>query len=143
MPQVIQPQTALIYVMVTMSAVDRVMDDAEVMEIGNMVRGLPVFEGYNPEMMIPAAQQCADILDMDEGLSNILDLISGTLPSELHDTAYALAVEVASANLHVKQEELRFLQLLRDRLDIDKLTVAAIERGAQARHRKLPAESQG
>lgn len=138
MPQVIQPQTALIYVMVTMSAVDRVMDDAEIMEIGNMVRYLPVFKGYNPEMMIPAAQQCADILDSDDGLTNILDLIAGTLPAELHDTAYALAVEVASANLHVKQEELRFLQLLRGRLDLDKLTVAAIERGAQARHRKLP-----
>lgn len=140
MPQVIQPQTALIYVMVTMSAVDRVMDDAEIMEIGNMVRDLPVFEGYNPEMMIPAAQQCADILDTDDGLDNILDLIAGTIPEALHDTAYALAVEVAAANLKVKQEELRFLQLLRNRLDIDKLTAAAIERGAQARHRRLPAE---
>ncbi|PLX33409.1 MAG: Tellurite resistance protein TerB [Hyphomicrobiales bacterium] len=140
MPQLIQPQTALIYVMVTMSAVDRVMDDAEIMEIGNMVRYLPVFKGYNPEMMIPAAQQCADILDSDDGLNNILELISGTLPESLHDTAYALAVEVASANLNVKQEELRFLQLLRDRLHLDKLTVAAIERGAQARHRRLPSE---
>ncbi len=142
MTQVIQPQTALIYVMVTMSAVDRVMDDAEIMEIGNMVRYLPVFNGYNPEMMIPAAQQCADILDTEDGLNNILELIAGILPSSLHDTAYALAVEVAAANLDVKQEELRFLQLLRDRLDLDKLTVAAIERGAQARHRRLPAQDQ-
>ena len=59
------------------------------------------------------------------------------LPPKLHETAYALAVEVAAADLHVEQEELRFLQMLRDHLDIDKLTVAAIESGARARYRTL------
>ena len=57
------------------------------------------------------------------------------LPHNLYDTAYALAVEIAAADLHVEQEELRLLQLLRDRLGLDKLTCAAIERGAMARYR--------
>ena len=47
------------------------------------------------------------------------------------------AVEVAAADLHVEQEELRFLQMLRDRLGLDTLTVAAIERGARARYRSM------
>ena len=57
------------------------------------------------------------------------------LPEGLYDTAYSLAVEVAAADLHVEQEELRLLQILRDRLGLDKLTCAAIERGAMARYR--------
>ena len=59
------------------------------------------------------------------------------MPHRLRDTAYAMAVEVAAADLHVEQEELRFLQMLRDRLNLDKLAVAAIERGARARHKTL------
>jgi hypothetical protein len=34
----------------------------------------------------------------------------------------------------VRNEEIRFLELLRDKLRLDKLTIAAIERGARARH---------
>ena len=64
-------------------------------------------------------------------------MIAAACADRLHETAYALAVEVAAADLHVEQEELRFLQMLRDRLDLDSLTVAAIERGARARYRRL------
>ena len=58
-----------------------------------------------------------------------------TLPAPLYETAYALAVEVAAVDLHVEQEELRFLQILRDYLEVDKLIAAAIERSARVRYR--------
>ena len=67
----------------------------------------------------------------------MLALIADCLPDKLYETAYALGVEVAAVDLSVEQEELRFLQLLRDRLKLDKLTIAAIERGARARHQVL------
>jgi len=44
-----------------------------------------------------------------------------------------LAVEVAAADFMVKPEELRFLALLGEQMKLDKLTMAAIERGARAR----------
>jgi len=56
----------------------------------------------------------------------------------LQDTAYAVAVDVTSVDLHLEQEELRFLEMLRDRLDLDRLTTAAIEVSARARHRRMP-----
>ncbi len=71
--------------------------------------------------------------------TTVLAIVSSSLPARLHDTAYALAVEVAAVDLHVEQEELRFLQMLRDTLNLDKLTVAAIERGARARYRTAEA----
>jgi tellurite resistance protein len=131
----ISHQEALIYVMVTLSAADTTMTDRELSKIGDVVKTLPMFRDYNPEDLIKAAEACGEILQEADGLDVILDKVAGTLPAKLHDTAYALAVEVAAADLFVEQEELRFLQMLRDRLDLDKLTVAAIEAGARARYR--------
>ncbi|MFV2091620.1 MAG: tellurite resistance TerB family protein [Hyphomicrobiales bacterium] len=138
MSHTINHHTALVYVMVTMSAVDGKMKDQEIRRIGNIVRNLPVFDGFSEERLVPVAQECAAILNNDEGLATVLGLVVETLPVQLHETAYALAVEVAAADLHVEQEELRFLQMLRDRFVLDKLVVAAIERGARARHAVAP-----
>ena len=134
MSQTISPQEALIYVMVTMSAVDRSMDVAELQKIGQMVETLPVFQDFDSEKLIAVSQTCGDQISAENGLEDTLDLIRSSLPERLRETAYAMAVEVAAADLHVEQEELRFLHLLRDRLDLDKLAVAVIEGGARARY---------
>lgn len=126
---------ALIYVMVIMSAADSSMTDSELASIGEMVKTLPVFSGFDDSEILPAAQRCGDLLQNSNGLDAVLGRVAETLPSKLYDTAYAIAVDVAAADLDVRQEELRLLQIIRDRLSLDKLTVAAIERGAQARHR--------
>ncbi|MHA7774012.1 tellurite resistance TerB family protein [Roseibium sp. M-1] len=137
MNEPISVQEALIYVMVIVSASDNQMTDKELATIGDMIKMLPVFHGYDSNRIIPAAQRCGDILQEEKGLQLVLELVGDVLPHKLYDTAYALAVEVAAADLHVEQEELRILQLLRDRFKLDKLTVAAIERGAIARHRTV------
>jgi tellurite resistance protein len=126
---------ALIYVMVITSASDASMTDSELATIGDVAKMLPVFKGFDPADVLPAAQRCGERLQSDTGLMDVLSLVADALPVHLYDTAYALAVEVASADLDVSREELRILQLLRDRFMLDKLTVAAIERGAIARHR--------
>jgi tellurite resistance protein len=133
----VSPQKALIYAMVTLSAADRKMTDRELMKIGDIVKDLPVFRDFDPEQLVPTAEACGTLLQDEYGLDTVLDIIAASLPQRLYDTAYALAVEVAAADLHVEQEELRFLQILRDRLDLDKLTIAAIERGASARHKTI------
>ena len=137
MAETVSAHSALIYVMVTMSAVDRTMTDAELRKIGNIVGNLPAFKGFDGDQLVHEAEACGQLLSEDDGLTRVLDLIAQSLPERLYDTAYALAVDVAAADLSVGQEELRLLQLLRDRLDLDKLTIAAIERGARARHATL------
>lgn len=130
----IAPETALIYVMVTMSAVDSAMSDKELRTIGDIVKHLPAFRTFDVQRLIPVAKECAAILQEDGGLDAVFGLVKDALPLHMRETAYAIAVEVASADLAVGQEELRFLQLLRDALGIDKLVAAAIERGARARY---------
>ena len=98
MTEPLNHHAALIYVMVTMSAVDRTMTDAELARIGEIV---------------------------------------SNLPKKLRETAYAVALEVAAADLDVKQEETRFLEMLRDTLELDPLTTTGIERGIRARNMVL------
>ncbi|TDI56456.1 MAG: Tellurite resistance protein TerB [Alphaproteobacteria bacterium] len=133
----VTPHDALIYVMVTMSAVDSTMTDSELKKIGDIVQTLPVFEGYDRETLIATSRAASKILSDEDGLDTLLGIVAEALPRKLHDTAYALAVEVAAVDLSVAQEELRFLQILRDGLNLDKLTVAALERSATARYRTL------
>jgi len=130
----ISPEHALIYVMVTMSAVDSAMSDNELRTIGEIVQHLPAFRNFDPDRLIPVAKECASILQEDGGLDAVFGLVGDALPPHLRETGYAVAVEIASVDLPVRQEEVRLLQLLRDALGLDKLIAAAIERGARARY---------
>ncbi|MEP3280110.1 MAG: tellurite resistance TerB family protein [Stappiaceae bacterium] len=137
MSKPISHHEALIYVMVIISAADRSMTDSELQRMGELVQTLPVFRDFEMDKMIRVAGDCGEILQGENGLNDVMEIIAAALPEKLYDTAYALAVDIAAADLHVEQEELRLLQILRDTLDLDKLTIAAIERGAMARHRRL------
>ena len=130
----LSPQQALIYAMITISAVDGNLSDRELSRIGFIVRDLPVFNDYDDEQLVPDSQGCGQVLGKDDGLQNVLRMIKEALPPRLFQTAYALAVEVAASDLTVKAEEIRFLDLLAARLSLDKLTCAALEFGARARH---------
>ena len=82
------------------------------------------------------AQEVGEILQEPEGLNAVLGLVEEALPAKLRETAYALAVEVAASDLAVGKEELRFLAILRDKLGLDKLVTAALERSVIARYHK-------
>jgi len=128
---------ALIHIMVTMSAADRTMSDRELAKIGTIIKSLPVFVDFDEQRMIAVADECTRILQKEDGLDQIINNALDSLPEHLRETAYALAVDVAAADLQIEQEELRLLQIYRNRLDIDRLTAAAIERGARARHQTV------
>ncbi len=128
---------ALIHVMVTTSAADRSMSDLELAKIGDIIKTLPVFADFDESRLVTVARECSEILQENDGLDRIMNNAYDIIPAHLHETAYALAVDVAAADLRVEQEELRLLQILRNKLGVDRLTAAAIERGARARHQTL------
>jgi tellurite resistance protein len=124
---------ALIYVMVMVSAADRNLTDAELHTIGEIVSFLPIFRDYDPGLLPSTTIACAELLDSEDGLDHALSVIKATLPVRLRETAYALACDVAASDGEAHQEVLRLLEMIRHRLDIDRLIAAAIERGARAR----------
>lgn len=129
----IDPQAALIYIMVMVSAADNDMADAELRIIGDFVNHLPVFQTYDKKRLTQDLKSCAVLLGRDAGLEEALKDVKAALPAKLRETAYALACDVSAAGGEVSQEALRLLELLRHRLGLDRLVAAALERGARAR----------
>ncbi len=125
---------ALIYTMVLASAADRDMADAELGTIGEIVRFLPVFKGFDLDTLDTTAAECVGLLAAKDGLDAALDVIRGGLPERLRETAFALACDIVAADGSASQEELRLLELFRQRFDIDRLVAVAIGRGARARY---------
>ena len=129
---------ALVFVMVTTAAADQHLSETELSRIGTICDTLPIFAGLDRDRLVAHANACSAILREEDGLDQIIGFVRNTLPEPLRETAYAVAVDVAAADLSVHQEELLFLQALRDALDIDPLVVAAIERAARVRFRLAP-----
>jgi uncharacterized membrane protein YebE (DUF533 family) len=130
----LSPQEALIYVMFTAAAADRTISEVELQRIGSMVNELPVFRATDGDWLAREAQDCGRILSRPDGVRQVLTLIGEALPEPLHETAYALAAEVAASDLTVKDAEIDFLEMLAEALGLDELVCAALERGARARH---------
>jgi tellurite resistance protein len=137
MSERLSQHAALIYIMVLISAADSRMSDRELRTIGNLVRTLPVFRGFDAETLVATAQACATLLADEDGLDTLLERVREALTDKLKETAYALAVEVAAGDGRAGQVELRLLELIRNRLPVDAPAVAAIERSARARYRSL------
>jgi tellurite resistance protein len=129
----IDHHAALIYTMVLASAADTDITDTELQIIGDIVNHLPIFRDYDRKRLTKDLKECAQLLGRDDGLEAILRAIKGALPPKLRETAYAVACDIAAADGAASQEELRLIEILRDRLDIDRLIAAGIERGARAR----------
>ncbi|MEJ2015567.1 MAG: tellurite resistance TerB family protein [Limibacillus sp.] len=130
------PQDALIYSMVVMSAADRSMSDRELNTIGEIVRHLPVFQGFDLNRLPEVVGNCMAYLEDEDGLDTLIDAISEALPERLYETAYALACDIAAVDGTATQEELRLLEMMRHCLPVGRLPAAAIERGARARYMK-------
>lgn len=128
---------ALIYVMVITSASDRDMTDDELARIGLVTRYWPVFVDFDEGKLIAIAKDCQKLLHEGKSLDGILERARKAIPERLHDTAYALAMEVASVDLEMRMEEVRIMQRLRQHLSLDDEAADAIERASKARHRML------
>jgi tellurite resistance protein len=130
----ISHHSALIYVMVIVSAADGAMSATELRAIGDLVRELPVFKDFDQSRLLSTSQECAAILQEPDGLDAVLGLIKGALPEHLYETAYWLALEVALSDSRVALEEIRVIDTLRRTFGIERLIAAALERGARARY---------
>jgi hypothetical protein len=128
---------ALIYTMVIVSAAESEMPEAELRIIGDIVGDLPVFRDFDQNELPGLLNDCTELVGRENGLDKTLKAIKGALPAKLRETAYAIACDLVASDGEATQGELRILELLRDRLNIDRLIAAAIERGARARFRTL------
>ncbi len=129
----ISPHAAIIYTLVMVSAADRDMKTVELSQIGRFVTQLPAFAEYDASRIVETAQECAVMLQVENGMERTLAQVAAALPTRLRETAYLLACEVAAVDERIPLEEMRMLQRIRQALDLVRLTSAALERATQAR----------
>lgn len=136
-PHPLTPQDCLVAMMVAVSASDEQIRTAELIKIQNAVNNLPIFGDYDIDRVTVVSQTVFDLFEQEDGLAALFGLIRNNLPGALNETAYALACDVAAADGHIYEGELRLLEEMRYELEIDRLHAAAIERGSRARHMTL------
>ena len=129
-------QDALVHLMVVTASSDEGISEHELQVIASLIDRSPVFEGFDLDRLDTVANEAVDLTNAI-GLDGVLDAAIAAIPERLHDTAYALAVEVAVVDVQLPQEELRLLEMVRDRLEVDRLVTAAIEASARARMRRI------
>jgi tellurite resistance protein len=123
---------ALIYTMVIVSGAQSRLGEAELKLIGDIVEDLPVFRDFDRDRLPALLNDCTQLIDGESGLEHALRAIKDLLPAKLRETAYAIACDLVASDGAATQDELQLLELLRHRLDLDRLVAAAIERGARA-----------
>ena len=126
--------------MVLSAAADGDLANDEITTIKTIINGLPIFDGFDSTKFNEIAGACTDLLTEDDGLDAAVEIIRQSIPSSLCATAYALACDVVAVNGIATQEELRFLEMLRHEINVDRLTAAAIERGSAARYARNQAD---
>jgi tellurite resistance protein len=126
--------SALIYLMVITAASDGEMTDAELHTIGENVRYLPVFGGFDADRLPHVAQECAASLNAEGGFDATWNAIITAIPRPLAETAYALALEVTVADHDPSPAALRILEMARQRLEVQGLSAAALQHAARVRH---------
>ncbi|NJM81886.1 MAG: tellurite resistance TerB family protein [Tabrizicola sp.] len=130
----LSPQDALVAMMIAASASDQQMRTSELVAIQRIVNHMPAFATYDADRIRNVSQTVFDLFEEEDGLDALFGLIRDALPERLHETGYALACDVVTADGQHNQVELRMLEEMRDQLKIDRLHAAAIEWGTRVRH---------
>ncbi len=136
-PHPLTPQDCLVLLMFAVSVSDTNIRTSELIKIENQVNTLPIFATFDIDRISVLSNMVFDLFSEEEGLDALFGLVRNDLPEKLHETAYALACDVAAADGILREGEIRLLEEMRDELNIDRLHAAAIERGARARHLTL------
>lgn len=134
----LSPHDALVAVMMVVSAADREVSDKELQRIIVVVQTMPAFERFDRDRIERVVETIADLMQSEDGLDALMGLIVEALPFTMRETAYAFACDVAAADGVLAVEEMRLLEIIRHKLEIGRLAAAAIERGARARHQRVP-----
>lgn len=133
----LNPQDALIWAMVMISAADHQVSDDEIDDIQDRIIRLPAFDGFDFSRLPTVVDDCATVLNEAEGLDRALIMLKAALPKRLHETAYILALDILVADGEESEEELNLIEMMRDAFDLDELVAAALERGLRARYHRL------
>ena len=133
----LDPQEALVCTMVLVAAAETGgISDREIGLMATLVQLLPVFQGFSTDRLRSAADAAIALLREEDGLAHAGSLVRSSLEPRMRETAYTLACEVVAVEPKPSQAILRMLEFVAEELRLDRLVIAAIERGTRARYQR-------
>jgi hypothetical protein len=136
--ETLDPQEALVCTMVLVAAAETGgISDREIGVMATLVQTLPAFHHFTNGRLRGAADAAVNLLREADGLAHAGRLMRESLSPRLRETAYTLACEVVAAEPAQGQAILHMLDYIGTELRLDKLTMAALERGTRARNQRI------
>jgi hypothetical protein len=133
----LDPQEALVCTMVLVAAAETGgISDREIGLMATLVQLLPIFQGFSTDRLRHAADAAIALLREDDGLAQAGRLVRTSLEPRMRETAYTLACELVAVEPKPSQAILRMLEFVAEELRLDRLVIAAIERGTRARYQR-------
>ena len=132
------PQQASLACLYVLAACDGVPSSTELALIDTLAVNAACLANMAATDRVASLALARDLADAPDGLETLLDLCAQALTND-HDgqIAYAQAVEFVACHGQVSPEEMHLLDLIANRLAVDKLTRAAIETAAQLRQARF------
>jgi len=110
-------QEAFLAIALATSAVDGTIDQSEAKGMFAYLLQMKMFEGYTDRQMSDIFKKLATVLQ-NEGVGGLVTIAKSSLPSELRETAFACAVDIALADGVIEDSEKALLEELQQVLEV-------------------------
>jgi len=110
-------QEAFLGIALATSAADGTIDESEAKGMFAYLLQMRMFDGYTDRQMSEIFQKLLTVLE-NEGVGGLVAIAKSSLPSELWETAFACAVDIALADGVIEDSEKDLLEELQQVLEI-------------------------
>ena len=110
-------QEAFLAIALATSAADGQIVESEAKGIFAYLLQMRIFEGYNEKQMSDLLKKLVTILN-NEGVGGLIAIAKSSLPSELRETAFVCATDIALADGVIEDNEKKLLEELQPVLGI-------------------------
>lgn len=110
-------QEAFLAIALATSAADGTIDESEAKGILAYLLQMKMFEGYTERQMSDIFNKLVNVLQ-NEGVGGLVAIAKSSLPSELRETAFVCAVDIALADGVIEDSEKALLEELQQVMEV-------------------------
>ncbi len=110
-------QEAFLGIALATSAADGTIDESEAKGMFAYLLQMRMFDGYTSRQMSDIFKKLVTVLE-NEGVGGLVAIVKSSLPSDLRETAFACAVDIALADGVIEDSEKELLEELQEVMEI-------------------------
>ena len=110
-------QEAFLGIALATSAADGTIDESEAKGMFAYLLQMRMFDGYTSRQMSDIFKKLVTVLE-NEGVGGLVAIVKSSLPSDLRETAFACAVDIALADGVIEDSEKELLEELQEVMEV-------------------------